>query len=293
MIEIVFSESTKSAMCAAKKFDNKNVLGGGVENLGTQPPEEILKKMFEGEALEGSSEDVILMQFALDVGDISGDILNEKRKQIISNIYSGPVFNNFDPTDTIWQMNKYNIENIKTKAQNNEKIRIWYSDAPYSICGFYFMNALLKEYDCNLTAIKLPGHKVQGDNVHFYSSWEEITAGKFSQFLEYEREISSAERKAIAERWEELKTQNDRLRAVINGNLIGVPEDFYDYIIRKYITDSEFKVASLVGMIMLKNQLGVSDWWYLQRIKKMIEDGELEIVSNNILDYGKVLKKIN
>ncbi len=44
--------------------------------------------------------------------------------------------------------------------------------------------------------------------------------------------------------------ENASLRAVINGSLIGVPNDFYDFALRSNIPDGEFKVAQLIGKTM-------------------------------------------
>jgi len=42
----------------------------------------------------------------------------------------------------------------------------------------------------------------------------------------------------------------------------------------------------------MKNRIGVSDWWYAQRIKKMVEAKEPEIISDNEFDYEKMLRKV-
>ena len=61
--------------------------------------------------------------------------------------------------------------------------------------------------------------------------------------------------------WNEVKCQNTSIRAVVNGRLSSVPEDFYDYLIRSYIPVSEFKLARIIGEIIGRNLIGVSDWW--------------------------------
>lgn len=73
---------------------------------------------------------------------------------------------------------------------------------------------------------------------------------------------------------------------------MSVPEDFYDHLIRAHIPLGDFKLAKLIGTIMNENRIGVSDWWYAQRINKMIKAKELEIVSDNEFDYEKILRKV-
>jgi hypothetical protein len=124
-----------------------------------------------------------------------------------------------------------------------------------------------------------------------YSSWQDITAGKFYEFIPLETEINKTLRHTFALEWEELKIKNTSLRAIVNGKLMGVNEDFYDHLLRNYIPNNEFKVARLIGKVMTENQIGVSDWWYVQRIKKMIENKELTSVSENDFYYETILKK--
>lgn len=84
------------------------------------------------------------------------------------------------------------------------------------------------------------------------------------------------------------------MRALVNGKLISVPEDFYDHIIIKNIPDREFVMAHLIGTILGKYQLGVGDGWYALRIEMMIADNQLEIVADKDAShpYGKILRKV-
>lgn len=125
-----------------------------------------------------------------------------------------------------------------------------------------------------------------------YTSWGEIAAGKFYKFLPLEKELTCCEIKSFAYIWAELKEEKSTLRAVVNGKLIGVPEDFYDHIIRKEIPDGEFIMARLIGNILGKHPLGVGDWWFAKRIKNMIENGELIVVQKKKEIYSQVLKKV-
>ena len=106
--------------------------------------------------------------------------------------------------------------------------------------------------------------------MQFYTSWGEINAGKIYKFLPLEKELSSTEVQFFAYHWIELKEEKSTLRAIVNGKLIGVPEDFYDYIVRKEVTNGEFTIGRLIGNVLGKHPLGIGDWWIAKRINKMI-----------------------
>jgi hypothetical protein len=90
-----------------------------------------------------------------------------------------------------------------------------------------------------------------------------------------------------------MDSQEDKsiLRAVVNGKVIGVPEDFYDHVIRKELPEGEFTMGRLIGNILGKYPLGIGDWWYAKRIIRMIELGELVIVQKQKEIYSQILKR--
>jgi hypothetical protein len=295
MIEVMFGESEGGAMKAAKNYRKPNFNSGAIAWFGKKPTEEEFGKMFDGKAVGGNSSEVVCIPFHLDVGDITFPIESEYRKNFILDFYTMNGFGDANSRmsfELAWDKYLQEIERLKNYAAQGECIRLWYSDAPYSLCGFYYVCNLLKEYDCKISAIKLPHHMQLSDTeIQFYTSWGEIDAGRFHRFLPLEEELSTCEVRSFAFNWVELKEDKSTLRAVVNGKAIGVPEDFYDHIIRKEIPDDEFVMARLIGNILGYYPLGISDWWYAKRINKMIELGELMIVKKQKEGYSQVLKK--
>lgn len=298
MIEVVFSESTKGSIKVAKNYNKENMISGAAMGYigGTPPSKKELEECFEGEALGGNSNEVIGISLSLDIGDISKGVTSGERKKILFKLLKTP-FSNDEEEKSLemqWQEKLNDLQMLKNLAQNGEHIRIWYSDAPYSICGFYFINSILENYNCSVSAIKLPKYEIKKkDTVVSYSSWGEINAGKFYKFLPLETNISKTEQRFFASRWKELQRENTLIRAVVNGELTSVNEDFYDYFIRINLPDTEFVVARLIGQVLATYQFGIGDWWIGQRIRNMIAKEELEIVLDNEFDYRKVLKKSN
>lgn len=293
MIEVMFGESEGGAMKVAKKYRKPENNNGAW--FGKKPSKEEFDKMYDGKAIGGNSSEVICLPFMLDMGDINMPIDSEYRKNLIMEMYT---INGRDDISTIkvleeaWGKYLKEMERLKNYASEGKELRIWYSDAPYSICGFYYVCSLLQEYKCKVSAVKQPKYMLLSDNtIQFYSSWNEIDAGNYYKFLPLEKELSFCELRSFASDWNELKEEGSTLRAVVNGKVIGVPEDFYDHIIRKEILDGEFIMARLIGNVLGKHPLGVSDWWYAKRIIKMIEQGELEVVKKQKELYRQVLKK--
>lgn len=295
MIEVMFGESEGGGMKVAKNYKKPDIDNMAISWIGQKPSREKLEKMFEGQAVGGNSSQVVCIPFLLDMGDINVPVDSEYRKNLIKDMYTINGFNDMDVIKSLeeaWEKYLSEIEKLKRYAALGEDIRLWYSDAPYSVCGFYFVCNLLKEYDCRIFAVKLPHHVQLSDNeVQSYTTWGEVAAGKFYKFLPLAKELSSCEIRSYASNWTELKDEKSSLRAVVNGKVIGVPEDFYDHIIQKEIPEGEFIMARLIGKILGKYPLGIGDWWYAKRINLMIEQGRLLVVQKHNETYSQTLKK--
>jgi hypothetical protein len=179
-------------------------------------------------------------------------------------------------------------------AKNGEALRVWKSKAPYSACGFAFLCDVLRNIDCKLSLIELPDYTERTDGaIQSFIDWAEVSAGQFYRFLPLEREVHAIEKHMLSRLWNDLKAENAPLRALVNGKLISVPEDFYDHIIIRNIPDDEFVMARLIGTVLGTYALGVGDGWYASRIEKMIADNKLEIVEHKDKSRpcGKVLRK--
>ncbi len=173
--------------------------------------------------------------------------------------------------------------------EKGETIRIWYSDAPYSVCGFYQLCSILSGYEGRIRVVKLPQHIIHGKVIVSYKNWAEVAAEEFAGFLQYEKDLTREEIRMYRCLWYELREDNSPLRAVMNGRVIGVGEDFYDFLIWKMLTEEPVKEARLIGDILGYYPVNVSDWWYGKRIDHFIEQGKISIVKDSEKKYGRIL----
>jgi Protein of unknown function./Domain of unknown function (DUF1835). len=302
MIEIMLGESEGGSMKVAKNYKKDSFLdgAGAIGWIGEKPDKAELdkwkKEYSDGEAVGGKSTEVICIPFMLDIGDISKPIDSEYRKNLILDMYT--INGWYDINYSIgleesWKKYVQELERLRSFAAENHEFRIWYSDAPYSLCGLYFACNLLNNYHSRVSIIKLPDYIQLSENeMQFFSSWGEVEPGKFYRFLPLEVSLSTCELNFFSSKWNELSDDNSSLRAVVNGKVIGVPEDFYDHIIKKQLPEGEFIMARLIGDILGNYPLGISDSWYAKRILHMIKQGEIEIVQKQKETYRQILKKV-
>lgn len=293
MIEVLFGESEAGAMKAAK---NKIVIGTvkgptSVWMAGKKTPP---AKPFSG-WIEGTAQEVICLGFMMDVGDIREPMESPYRKELICSMYA----------QNQWAQEEETKKEIKEAVDvytdclhrlidfldDGEAIRIWYSDAPYSRCGFYSLCRILEEYENAVSTVKLPEYIVRGKTIVSYYSWNEVSAEEFAVFLPYEKPLSKEEIRRYAMLWNGLAEENSPLRAVICGKVLSVPEDFYDFLIWRWLGDAPVKEGRVIGNILGHTQLGVGDWWYAGRIEYYIGQGEIEIVEDSENKYARVIRR--
>lgn len=291
MIEILFGDSEAASMKAAK---SKIVIGAvngptAVWMAGKKTPP---KKPFTG-WVEGTADEVICLGFMLDIGNIKEPADSLYRKKLIYSMYAQNQWEQDEETEEeleqagdIYASELYRLRKF---LDSGEKIRIWYSDAPYSRCGFYSLCNILKEYENEIRVVKLPEYIVRETSIVSYKNWGEVSAEEFAGFLPYEKNLSREEVRRYAFLWNDLVRDNSPLRAVINGRVCGVPEDFYDFLIWKRLTHKPVKEARLLGDILGQYQLGVGDWWYAMRIEYYIQQGKIRVIEDSENKYARVI----
>lgn len=291
MIEVLFGESEAASMKAAKSMKIVGYVNGPTSVLVTgkeTPPE----RTFAG-WVEGTSEDVVCLGFMLDIGNIKEPIDSPYRKNLIYSMYAQ---NQYVKNPEIDQELKLTGEvylnellRLKEYLENGETARVWYSDTPYSICGFYSLCQILQKYKNEIHIVKLPEYMVRKTSIISYRNWGEVSAEEFAEFLTYERVLTKEEVRMYAQLWTELTEDNSPLRAMINGKVTGVSEDFYDFLIWKRLTRKPIKEARLIGDILGCFQIGMGDWWFARRIEHFIQQDKIKVINDSENKYARVI----
>jgi len=291
MIEVLFGESEAGSMKAAKN----TIFAGrtdGPTSIWMAGKKKEPEKPHAG-WIQGTAEEVICLGFLLDIGNIQEAADSQYRKDLIYSLYAQEAWADDENLNSDLQNlgGSYclEMERLNHYLNDGESIRIWYSHAPYSLCGFYHLCSLLQKYQADVHVVRQPEYKVWKDSIQLYQNWGNVAAEEFAAFLPCERKLSKQEIRMYAAFWQELKEDNSPLRAVINDRVTGVSEDFYDFLIWKNITQKPVKQARLIGDILGKNQLSVGDWWYAKRIQIFIEQGKIRIIEDSKNRYARMI----
>lgn len=291
MVEVLFGESEAASMKAAKSTVLISHTDGPVSVWAAgkkKPPE----RPFTG-WVQGTAEEVICLNFMLDIGDISEPIDSIYRKDFICEMYLQEQWGTGSEMESELRnaVDCYanEIKRLENYLKENETVRVWYSNAPYSMCGFYQLCQMLLKYDNEILAVKLPEHKVCENFIVSYQNWGEVAAEEFAGFLPQEKVVSREELRLYAGLWNELQEDNSPLRTVINGKVMGAPENFYDYLIWKKLGKEPVKEARLIGDILGYYPISVGVWWYAKRIDFYIEQGWIKVTEDSEKKYARMI----
>ena len=262
MLEVVFSGSAGGSMRAAGLFDR---------------------------------EDIYSFDLGLDMGDIAQGPFGPARQELLGRT----VWAERAKEELARQEERFHA--LLTRWEQGEDLRVWYSAVPFEACGLHWlMNELDRRHGRGkLWAVQLPNWEVRPDGESGVSMthWGEVGPREWKRYLPRTEELPPVMRRAMAWHWEELKGKNAPLRAVVNGRLASVPEDFYDGFLLEVLArrTGKFREAAVIGELLGRYQLGISDEWPAQRVQVMVEAGLLEVLGHEPgreeTGYARYLRK--
>ena len=301
MVEVVFGASARGSLRVAQHYGqgpwHSPAIGAVLRSDGQPPSKEELRAVQrraaersrreweEAVPLGGNPDDVYCLELVLSVGDISEEMPGPLRQQALEELIRAASTAEEARREVrkLWKIFQETLSAVIARSAAGEAVRVWYSRQPDELCGMCFLLERLQSAGAAgpVSLVELPrwGERPDGTMVHWIGCGE-VSPGEWGHLLTEECIPSQARRRFLANCWRELRHQNTPLRAVVNGQLMGVPADFYDGFIRQEIAaaDREFRQAHVIGAVLGRG-LGIGDAWVALRMEKMLRAGELEVVS--------------
>lgn len=314
MLDVVFSDSALGSLKLAQSYGKGGYLGGAISVIvhhedGTPAtPEEIEQAQKEAEERErrawesavplgGNPDDCFGFSLAFSEGAISdGEDFWENRQRVLARHFS-LYPDNWNVAEELLYRGKNVPDLLFRRAAEGEPMRVWYSDYPEEYSGLcWLMGELSGRPHGDIFLIKQPSWEPgeAPDTVVRQTGWGEVAPGRWGHYLHLAEKAPAPLCAALAQEWRESKGYP--LRAVVSGRLCGVSEDFYDWLLLRELDklSGEFHQARLIGTVLGKYQLGLSDSWLALRMEEMLACGTLETVTPPPEDapaYHRVLRR--
>ncbi len=294
MVEVVFGDSAAGSLKLAQSYGKGPYRPGAIGVIllredGREATEaEIEAARREAEAREkaawesavplgGSAADVVSFSLALSVGDIAEAGAGPRRMEALLRLASIYPEGTTPAAAEICENAAANLSKIQDRLRAGERVRIWYSQQSDEMCGLHWLAAQLCARQAPAGQVLLVRLPDWPEGAERYASWGDVAPGEWGRFLALQRQISPAGLAEIARAWAVLQAENAPLRAVVNGGLRSVPEDFYDpWILREIAAQEEtFYEGRLIGAVLEKYRLGIGDAWIALRVEAMVRAGKL------------------
>lgn len=119
-----------------------------------------------------------------------------------------------------------------------------------------------------------------GHGTAYFASTGELSPGDAGYFYEKRRLLSPEECAALAAEWETLCRENAPMRVLEDGRLCSAPEDYYDGLILSEVPVDDVCAASVIGCVIGRHQLHISDMLIYKRLRSLIAQGKVGVVAD-------------
>lgn len=284
MLEVVFEQGVAGGLKIAKSSrpgDKWFSVQAGIYPEGA--PAEFREsprqktRTWTGLNLGGGQEDVAPLLLALSVGDLSGLLAGGtlvSRKTVLKHPEEAWGEDVLRCLDESWDTSMETLRRLREAG--SEPVRVWAVPwCPDDLCGVYFVCNLLRDAKTPISVVWAPRESVRRDGVMVeIRGLGEVSPEELGAMASGATALEPIQRRAYADRWRELTAENAPLRAVVNGRLSSVPEDFYDFALRAALPGEPVKMGKVLAdaLTMLP---GVGDGWLHRRLQVMLAAGEV------------------
>lgn len=304
MVEVVFEDSAAGSLQQALVGRYKVAEAGivlYVREEGEEPlsPEEearlrAAERRWQQEEAQGWAEslplpgqpgDILAFPLAHSVGEITEEGIGPQREAALRKVMGIYPSLAEEVTQTLLALGRASLEGLLTRAGAGEAVRVWTGPGPDDACGLAWLAQTLRPLGLekvSVTQVVLPDFWEEPDGtVVRWTGWGEMEPWMWGRLAQTGRRLPANVLQDLAGTWQDLQKENAPLRAVVNGRLMSVPEDWYDPFLCREIAarPAEFSAAQVVGTVLGKYQLGIGDGELACRLEAMVQGGELQQVT--------------
>ncbi|MGE6539135.1 DUF1835 domain-containing protein [Bacillus luti] len=175
--------------------------------------------------------------------------------------------------------------NIAADVPTDSKVIIWHGENVSDEIGLRFVASLLQNKNIQFEEINVSeySHHIEykvrdlhnRELPHVINSLGQMPSKLVLDALQMKKNMSHSTIESLISDWEKWSQTKDILRALLNGEIVGVSEDYYDISILEK-TSKEYQNASrVVGDIMGESDQCIGDTYLAFRVYQLIQQGKL------------------
>lgn len=173
----------------------------------------------------------------------------------------------------------------------SEEVWIWMGQNAHDVCGYYWLMSQLKHYQGKIQVLYLNNLPfINEKGLIFYPQHLfEIQPKEFLKAKKLARQITLSEFEVDPDEWKKICNENAIIRILEGGKkIVSKEERFYDKELLSVLTGEFQKLNKIVHQILSKIKIQTGDAFLVWRMRKLIEEGKLEMQG----DWSKGWKEI-
>jgi len=252
-------------------------------DVGTLQKAIALDETLQGEIFEIKDEFAVGPLANIDTEDGWNERLNWWQGMVQQSPYGNEIkVGDFDDRKTVNEIKQRLNEN------SNEELWIWMGQNQHDVCGYYWLISQLKEFQGRVVVLyfnNLPFINEKGQ-IFYPTALHEIQPKEFLKAKKLNRKITLSEFEVDPDEWKRLMNENSVVRILEGGKKIASKEeDFYDKDVLYGLTKEWQKGNKAMHSILGKMKIKTGDVFLLWRMKKMSEEGKVEINGDTVKNW--------
>lgn len=217
---------------------------------------------------------VIVFFDDLSHGPIKNGVNVEERINWWSIVDEDEYFINYGVEDLKENYNKF--YNEISEINDKDTLYLWYGSSQ-EFCGMLYTLEILKNRNLNIYLINVTDMVVKHEHsVHIFKHAGDIAPEDIVKCASVRQELNSNKYKELLSTWEVLKKDNCILRVLKDEKVRSEAENYFDMDILKY-TPKEFRrSARVVGSVIGKSDMAISDDYIFWRVKELAKSGKID-----------------
>ena len=168
------------------------------------------------------------------------------------------------------------ITQLKAAIHTNTPLRIWWTDVPNDVIGLWWLADLCAKQKLAIQQVHVPTifpHPTQSA-LYKITKLSEIDPDWLDALVQTATTLTVRDLTAFSYGWQNLHSASNEVRILLNGELLSVPETYFDPMILAEVKTPPKTFpehAKAIGRLIGEYQISLPDWWWHYRLQQLFD----------------------
>ena len=168
------------------------------------------------------------------------------------------------------------IIQLKAAIHTNTPLRIWWTDVPNDMIGLCWLADLCAKQKLAIQQVHVPTifpHPTQSA-LYKITKLGDLRPDWIDAFVQTTTTLTVRDLTAFSYGWQNLHSAANEVRVLLNGELLSVPETFFDPLILAEVQTPPKTFAehvTAIGRLIGEYQISLPDWWWHYRLQQLFD----------------------